>query len=380
MMPLTQRAPDVCAHLGDDYDAYHGAIVPPLFQNTLFTRKRADPGYRYTRVNNPTVELLEQKLAALEHAEAARVFSSGMGAITAVLCSLLRSGDHVLLLRTAYHPVCDFLQGEMARFGVECDLADDFSRGELDRLVKPNTRVFYLESPSSNVFKILDLRAIAAYAGERGITTVLDNTWATPLYQNPLDLGIDYVVHSCTKYLGGHSDVVAGAAMGSAGQMERLRHRERAEWGACIDPFAAWLLLRSLRTLEVRMQRHSATGGQIAAFLEAHPKVRKVYYPGLPSHEGYALAQTQLRGCTGLLSFVLDADEDASMRFLKRLRVFEEGPSWGGFESIINSPGITVPPAERAEQGLPDGLLRISAGLEAPETLLEDLDQSLKQL
>ena len=373
------RYEDICIHGGENYDAYHGAIIPPLFQNTLFTRKRVDSGYRYTRVTNPTIDLLETKLAALEGAEAARVFASGMGAITAILCSKLKAGDHVIILRTSYFPVCKFLLEEMSRFGVEMDLADDFSEEELARLVRPNTRLFYLESPSSNVFKILDLRRITAYARARGIVTVMDNTWATPLYQNPLALGIDYVIHSATKYLGGHSDIIGGVVMGDRETMDSLREHERSSWGACMDPFAAWLLLRSLRTLEVRLERHSQSAARIAEFLDQHEKVKKVYYPGLKSHENYELGQSQMRGCSGLMSFVLDTDIEHTKKFLDALKTFEVGPSWGGFESILSTPGF-LGPEELAMEGLVPGLLRVSIGLESADTLLEDLEQALKTI
>lgn len=373
-----RRAADICAHLGDDYDRFQGAIVPPLFQNTLFTRKRENFGYQYTRINNPTIEILEQKLAALENAEAARVFSSGMGAITAVINSLVKQGDHVVLLRSAYFPVSNYLRAEMKKFGIETDLAEDFSEEELEELVKENTVLFYLESPSSNIFKILDLKRIASYAKKRGIHTVIDNTWATPLYQNPLEFGIEYVIHSATKYLGGHSDVVAGVVMGKKADMDRLRNHERANQGACIDPFAAWLLVRSLRTLEVRMERHSKNAALVADFLEKQGKVKKVYYPGLFSHENFETGKKQMRGYSGLMSFVLDADEKQSWKFVKGLRLFEEGPSWGGYESVINTPGLYGNEEIWRLEGIVKGLIRISVGLEDAGSLLEDLDGALK--
>jgi len=242
------RPADICAHLGDDYDRYLGAIVPPLFQNTLFTRKHEEHGYSYSRINNPTIEILEKKLAALEHAPAARVFASGMAAITATLSSLLHSGGHVLALRSAYHPVIGFLDTEMKKYGVEVTYLERFTPEEIERSLRPNTRVFYLESPSSNIFRVLPLREIAAQAHACGAVTVIDNTWATPLYQKPLELGIDYSIHSATKYLGGHSDVLGGVVLGSEERMDALRGGQRASWGACMDPFAAWLLIRSHRT------------------------------------------------------------------------------------------------------------------------------------
>ena len=375
-MKEPNRPADICAHLGDDYDRYLGAIVPPVFQNTLFTRKHESHGYSYSRINNPTVEILEKKLAALEHAPAARVFASGMAAITATLSSLLHAGDHILMLRSAYYPVSAFLETEMKQYGVEVTYLERFSPEEIDAAVRPNTKVFYLESPSSNIFRVLPLREIAARAHACGAAAVMDNTWATPLYQKPLELGIDYSIHSATKYLGGHSDILGGVVLGSEEKLDALRNNQRASWGACMDPFAAWLLIRSLRTLEVRMARHSATAAKVARFLEQHPRVRKVYYPGLASDEGHALAETQMTGYSGLMSFVPDADSDAIAGMVKSLDVFEEGPSWGGFESVVNTPGLSAKEV-RDFEGVPEGLVRISVGLEDADTLIADLDRAL---
>ena len=377
IMKEPRRPADICAHLGDDYDRYLGAIVPPLFQNTLFTRKREAHGYSYSRINNPTIEILEKKLAALEHAPAARVFSSGMAAITATLSSLLQAGDHVLVLRSAYYPVIGFLDTEMKKYGVEATYLEHFTPEEIERNLRPNTKLFYLESPSSNIFRVLPLRDIAACAHACKAVTVIDNTWATPLYQKPLELGIDYSIHSATKYLGGHSDVLGGVVLGSEERMDALRNGQRASWGACMDPFAAWLLIRSLRTLEVRMAKHSASADKIAHFLESHPRVKKVYYPGLMKDEGHAEAEKQMTGYSGLMSFVPDGDREAIQTMVKALDVFEEGPSWGGFESVVNTPGLGANLQLLEFQGIPQGLVRISVGLEDADTLIADLGQAL---
>ena len=377
IMKEPRRPADICAHLGDDYDRYLGAIVPPLFQNTLFTRKREAHGYSYSRINKPTIEILEKKLAALEHAPAARVFSSGMAAITATLSSLLQAGDHVLVLRSAYYPVIGFLDTEMKKYGVEATYLEHFTPEEIERNLRPNTKLFYLESPSSNIFRVLPLRDIAACAHACKAVTVIDNTWATPLYQKPLELGIDYSIHSATKYLGGHSDVLGGVVLGSEERMDALRNGQRASWGACMDPFAAWLLIRSLRTLEVRMAKHSASADKIAHFLESHPRVKKVYYPGLMKDEGHAEAGKQMTGYSGLMSFVPDGDREAIQIMVKALDVFEEGPSWGGFESVVNTPGLGANLQLLEFQGIPQGLVRISVGLEDADTLMADLGQAL---
>ena len=371
---------DICMHLGDDYDRYLGAIVPPLFQNTLFTRKTQNHGYRYSRINNPTVDILEAKLAALEHAEAARVFSSGMGAISATLVSLLKAGDHAVVLRCCYNPVCRFFTDVLSRFGVSVTFIEHGTPEEWERAIRPETKLFYFESPASNIFRILDIRAVTALAKAHGITTAIDNTWATPLYQNPIDLGVDYVQHSATKYLGGHSDVTAGVVMGPKAPLDAMLEGERGLFGASLDPFAAWLLIRSLRTLEVRMQRHSENAAAVAELLSRSGKVKRVFYPGLPAHEGYETARKQMRGFSGLMSFVLDVDDERAMAFAKGLPFFQEGPSWGGFESVLNTPGIHADPAVRAFECIPEGLIRISVGLESRESLLDAFEQSLKKL
>ena len=227
---------------------------------------------------------------------------------------------------------------------------------------------------------MLPLREIAAQAHACGAVTVIDNTWATPLYQKPLELGIDYSIHSATKYLGGHSDVLGGVVLGSEERMDALRGGQRASWGACMDPFAAWLLIRSLRTLEVRMARHSASADKVARFLQEHPRVRSVRYPGLETDEGHTLAQTQMTGYSGLMSFVPDADNEAIHVMVKSLDVFEEGPSWGGFESVVNTPGLNPNREMLQFEGIPQGLVRISVGLEDADTLIEDLDRALNTL
>ncbi len=378
-MKETGSFADVCMHLGDEYDRYLGAIVPPIFQNTIFTRKAKDHGYTYSKVNNPTIEILERKLATLEHAEAARIFSSGMAAISSTLVSLLQKGDHVVALKSIYYPTSIFIEKELGRYGVEVDFVADFSIEELESVVKPNTVLFYFESPSSNIFKILDIKAITDFAKSRNIKTAIDNTWSTPLYQNPLDLGVDYVIHSATKYIGGHSDVTAGVVMGTKEAIDRLRDL-RSSYGACLDPMAAWLLIRSLRTLELRMERHSQNAKQVAAFLESSDRVKRVFYPGLQSHLNHGIALTQMKGFSGLLSYTLDTDNASVVKYIKQLTVFEEGPSWGGFESIMNTPGLNGNLELMEFLEVPNGLVRMSIGLENIDTILSDIERALKNL
>jgi cystathionine gamma-lyase len=371
---------DICAHWGDDYDRYLGAIVPPIFQNSLFTRKTVNHGYTYTRVSNPTTEIAEKKIAALEEAEEARCFSSGMAAITAALMSVMEKDCHIVCPLNVYAPTKIFMETYMARFGVETTFVSGESASEFEAAIRPNTRAIYLETPLSNVFTLQDLHAIAAISRARGIVTIADNTWATPLFQNPITCGIDLVVHSATKYMGGHSDIIAGVIVGSKERMERITHEERGLFGATMDPHQAWLLIRGLRTLPLRMQRHQESGMRVAVFLEEHPLVERVLYPGLPSHPQHELGKTQMSGCSGLLSFVPRGTKAQVAGFIKSLKLFEEGPSWGGFESLINSPGLSLDEETSRRTGVPQRLVRISVGLEHPESLLADLDRSLEAM
>ncbi len=371
---------DICAHLGDEYDRYLGAIVPPIFQNTLFTRKTVNHGYNYTRVSNPTTEIAEKKIAALEEGEEARCFSSGMAAISAALTHYLEKDSHVICPRAVYLPVKVFLETYMKKFGCEVTFVSGESLEEFEQAIRPNTKIIYLESPLSNIFTLQDLEAISALAKYHGIATIIDNTWATPLYQNPLKYGIDLVVHSASKYMGGHSDILGGVIVGSKDVLDSIMNNERSLFGAVMDPHQSWLLIRSLRTLPVRLKQHQENGMQVAAFLESHPRVSAVYYPGLQSHPQYELGRKQMSGYCGLLSFVPRGDKQQIMKMMKSLQYFEEGPSWGGFESLINSPGLWVNEETSIQSGIPIGLIRISVGLESADSIMGDLDRALNEM
>ncbi len=386
----------ICAHLGEDPARYEGAVVPPIFQNSLFTSpdsqtwaNRSAQGsgvYDYTRVANPTTDILQTKLAALERTEAARCFGSGNAAVTAAILHSVRAGDHLVAVDTIYGPTRAFLTSYVNQLGVETTFVPGTETEQFAEAIRPNTRLIYLESPSSLVFNLQDLRAVAALARERGITTVVDNSWASPYFQNPVELGIDLVVHSATKYLGGHSDLVAGVVMGPRAHLEPLARWEGALLGGILDPFAAWLMLRGLRTLALRMERHQSSALAVARYLEQHPRIARVHYPGLPSHPQHALAQSQMRGASGLLSFELkEGTRESAYRVVDRLRYFGIGVSWGGFESLaipigfpqgpggpIHLPGVTVP-ADRVHWGA-----RLHVGLETVDDLLEDLEEALR--
>ncbi|MDE2126579.1 MAG: PLP-dependent transferase [Armatimonadetes bacterium] len=374
----------VCAHWGEDPAEYFGAAVPPIYQTSLFTGPSTSErftgahgknAYSYSRVSNPTTGIVEAKLAALEGGEAARCFGSGMAAISGAILSCVRAGDHVIAVDTAYGPTRGFLTDFAARFGVDTTFVEGSDPAEIRRAIRTETRLIYLESPSSGVMKQQDLGAVAAVAKEHGIATICDNSWASPVFQNPLAFGIDLVVHSATKYLGGHSDIVAGAAIGNGDCINRLRQNEAPSLGGMLDPFAAWLLLRGLRTLPIRMERHHQSARSIGLWLQQHPFVAHVYYPGLPGDPQPRLTERQLRGTSGLLSFRLHrSDRDTTCGVIDRLRWFGIGCSWGGFESLA-IPMLLPPDATGAAEG--EYIIRLHIGLEGVEDLRADLDQAL---
>ena len=386
--PFFDDLPDfetLCAHLGEDRSKYQGAVIPPIYQNSLFTfpnsaarMSREEGMYDYTRVSNPTTEIAEVKIAAMEMGESARCFGSGMGAISGAILSCVKAGDHVVCLKTAYGPTKQFLQDYLPRFGVTVSFVDGREPEEWERAIQPNTALFMLESPSTFVMYQQDLEAVAQIAKAHGIVTICDNSWASPFFQTPLKFGIDLVVHSATKYLGGHSDIVAGVAVGSAERMKKLIDDEGCLLGAVLDPFAAWLLLRGLRTLPIRMERHQENACAIANYLETHSKVERVFYPGLESDPQYAITKRQLRGTSGLMSFVLkDRSREAAMKTVDRLKNFGIGCSWGGFESLALA--VTVP-ATVIEPGVSGNcwMIRLHIGLENSIELTRDLATSLK--
>ena len=371
---------DICSHLGDEYDRYLGAIVPPIFQNSLFTRKNQDHGYSYTRASNPTIEIAEQKIAALEEGEAARCFSSGMAAISAAIMYHIDKDSHVIMVSSAYGPAKTFAESYMNKFGVEVTYVKGDNIEDFEEAIRPNTKLIYLESPSSLIFMLQDLKAIATLAKSHGISTVIDNTWSTPLFQNPLKFGIDMVVHSATKYMGGHSDIIAGVVIGTEVAMDKMTHYERGLLGASMDPHQAWLLIRGLRTLPLRMKQHYENALNIARYLEKHPKIDSVIYPALESHPQYELGKKQMCGYSGLFSFIMGCDSKSAQKLINELHYFQVGPSWGGFESLITGVGVGIDENTSKTTGIPQGLLRVSIGLENVDSLIEDFDTVLKKI
>ncbi|MEZ5332628.1 MAG: aminotransferase class I/II-fold pyridoxal phosphate-dependent enzyme [Thermoanaerobaculia bacterium] len=381
-MPVDPEDARIC--LEADVEAEPGRPAPtsaPIVQTSLFDHATfqdlvdglASEHSRtvYTRGRNPTVMAAERKIARLERGDSCLCFGSGMGAIGAVLLGLLEAGDHVLFVNQTYGPTLQ-LAAELRRFGIEHDLLLELDPAALEDALRPETRLLWLESPGTMLFRLLDVAAVARSARERGILTCLDNSWSTPLFQKPLTMGVDLVVHTCTKYLGGHSDLLAGAVVGSRERIERLFYRSYLLLGSVLAPFDAWLLLRGLRTLPVRMEQHERDALRVASHLASHPAVRAVHHPALGG------AVEGLGGTSGVFSFELVRDDYDSVRaVLDALEIPLLGVSWGGVESVAISPARPDDAAARARQRLPAGLIRLSVGLEGAAALIADLDRAL---
>ncbi|MGA8663675.1 MAG: PLP-dependent aspartate aminotransferase family protein [Thermoplasmata archaeon] len=374
-------------HVGRLPDLNAGAISAPIYQTSTYRYpaefSEAAPGghvHLYTRITNPSFEAPAEVLRDLEGGEEARLFASGMGATSAVLLSLLKSGDEVVALQDLYGGTTDLLHDLTARFGVRVREVTATEAAEPEALVPRGTRLVWLESPTNPTLRVIDLKRWADAADAAGAVLVVDNTFATPVNQTPLALGADLVVHSATKYLGGHSDLVAGAVIGPSELLRRID--AKSFLGAPIDPFAAFLLGRSLKTLALRMAQHNENGARVSAALAGHPDVREVHYPGRFSVEEEAIASRQMRGRGGMVSLSLRGGAAVVPRFLHHLRLVQVACSLGGVESLVSVPGdtshrhLTAP--ELAARGIDEGLVRVSLGVEDPDDLLRDLDEALR--
>ena len=372
---------DICAHLGEDYDTFFGAANPPIYQTSLFTHTDNPLQYYYTRTVNPTTEIAERKIAALEGGEGGLVFGSGMAAISAAMLHFTKPGCHMVVVANAYGGATGIASGYLPQhFGTRCTLVAGESTEEILDAVEDDTSLIYLESPSSLIFRMQDLDAITAFAKERGIATVMDNTYSTPIFQKPLSHGVDVVVHSASKYLGGHSNIVAGAVVSDKKTIESIQNSEMLLMGGILNPNAAWLLINGLRTLPARLPVHQKNGLEIAKYLEAKKRVTRVYYPALDSFEDKALYRKYMTGCTGLMSFTLDATPEECNRFIRACRIFRNGCSWGGFESLMI--GLTIGADEESlkRQHLPRNLIRIHVGQESVDAMKSDLEGAFRAL
>lgn len=372
-------------HVGSEPDPLTGAVSVPIYQTSTYAQDGLGKhkGYEYARTQNPTRFALERCLAALEGGMAAFAFASGMAAINALVQALLRAGDHVIVSENVYGGTFRLFERVWRACGLQFSYVDTRDLAQLERAIRPETKMVFLETPTNPLMILTDIRAVADCVRPRGIRVVVDNTFMSPYFQRPIELGADIVIHSTTKYLNGHSDSVGGALIvTSAEDAERIRFVQNAA-GGIISPFDAWLVLRGIKTLPLRMRQHDENGRAVAQFLAEHPRVQRVYYPGLPSHPQYELARRQMSGFGGMLSFDVGTLERART-VLENVRLCTLAESLGGVETLICHPATmthaSVPPSERERLGITEGLIRLSVGCEDVEDILADLDQALARL
>lgn len=370
----------------------NGALTPPIYQTSTFVFPNAETGearfsgneagYVYTRLGNPTLSLFEEKVAKLEGAEAALAFGSGMAAVSAVLIGLVKSGDHIICSEGLYGCTFGLLNMLKEKFNVQFTLIDMTDAQTLEKAILPETKVCYIETPINPTIKLVDLKAISRIAKTHGITTVIDNTLLSPHFQNPIALGCDIVLHSATKYIGGHGDVIAGVVCGKKEWIDEMRMTTLKDIGGVLSPFDAWLLIRGLKTLAIRMEQHAKSAIQISQFLMEQENVTQVYYPGLPTHPQYELAQKQMKGAGGVISFELKGGKKEAQAFINRLKLIQIAVSLGDAETLVQHPATMthaiVPENERRGMGITDSLIRISTGLEDVEEIKQDLLQALR--
>lgn len=369
-------------HVGQEPDPTTGAIIVPIYQTSTYVQEALGKhkGYEYARTQNPTRSALEKNLAALEGGVGGVAFSSGMAAINAVF-SLLKAGDHIIVSFPVYGGVYRLLRQVLAKFGLEADFVDTSSMEAIRKAARPQTRMLHVETPTNPVMTLTDLEASSEIAKENGWMLVVDNTFMSPYLQRPFEFGAELIVHSTTKFLNGHSDSVGGAVIANSAELvERLRFLQNAA-GAILSPFDAWLVLRGVKTLALRMEQHNKNGMMVADHLIKHPKVKKVNYPGLASHPQHRLAKRQMKGFGAMISFDLGSLE-AARQVLNHVRLCSLGESLGGVETLISHPATmthaSMPAEDRHRMGVTDGLVRISVGIEDVEDIIDDLDQALK--
>jgi len=369
-------------HAGQEPEPATGAITTPIYQTSTFAQSAPGihKGYDYSRTDNPTRTALQEALASIESAKYGLAFSSGMGATTTILL-LLKQGDHVISSRDVYGGTYRIFRRVFENFGLRFSFVETSDVRQIERAVTRRTRLLWVESPTNPLLRITDIRAAAEVAHRHGALCVVDNTFASPFFQQPLRLGADLVVHSTTKYIGGHADVVGGAVcLNDRVIYERLKFLQNAA-GATPSPFDCFLTLRGIKTLALRMREQERNATQIAAFLRDHPRVRRVYYPGLAEHPGHQVAMAQMSGFSGMVSFEVKGGLAEARRALKRLKIFKIAESLGGVESLVELPAImthaSIPKEERKKAGLDDGLIRLSVGIEDVEDLLADLKRGL---
>ncbi len=381
----------LAVHAGEAPCPVTGALDTPIYQSTTFVAADAaemaavyggeKPGYMYTRYDNPTLRALSEKLAALEHGEAALVAASGMAAISSAILGYVKAGDHVVASRSIYGAAYNFLSRKLPRMGASATFVPSTRVEDFEKALRPNTRLIYFETPSNPVLDIVDLAALAELGRARGVPTMADNTFASPALQNPLRHGVTVVVHSATKYLCGHGDALGGAVIGPGDYISMLNREILRDFGGVMSPFNAWLILRGIHTLHLRMPAHCTNARRVAEFLAGHARVERVHYPGLASHPGHEVARRQMSAFGAMISFEVKGGYEGGKQVMDRVRLFARAASLGDTRSLIVHSASTshraVPRDQRLEIGVTDGLVRLSVGVEAAEDLIADLEQAL---
>jgi methionine-gamma-lyase len=380
-------------HAGQDPDPSTGSVSVPIHQTSTFVFKSAEQGaarfagreegYIYTRWGNPTVRALERNVAELEGGEDARACSSGMAAIHAAVASLVRKGDHMIAPDSLYSGTEKLFVDIFSKFGVQTAFVDQSDTANIEDAIKENTKIIFIETPANPTLKITDLKAVAKIAQERNIITIVDNTFMSPYFQQPLKMGIDVSIHSMTKYLGGHSDLIGGIIIGRRSLFKALDDVIR-NTGGTLGPFDAWLALRGIKTLPLRMKKHDENAMKVAEFLEAHRKVEKVHYPGLKSHPQHELAKKQMSGFGGMISFELKGGVQEGIKLMNSVKLCILAVSLGAVETLIEHPAsmthASISREERLKTGITDGLVRLSVGIEDAEDIIQDLEQALAKV
>ncbi|MGA2855760.1 MAG: aminotransferase class I/II-fold pyridoxal phosphate-dependent enzyme [Candidatus Sulfotelmatobacter sp.] len=390
-MKRNKRSPDTAAvHGAADLEKKNGPVSTPIYQTSTFEVTDNDEQQRvtgtdryYTRWGNPTNTVAEETVAALEGMEAARTFASGMGAITTTIMALLKSGDHIVAQRDIYGGMTKFFSEWLPRLGIETTFVDTTDYQQHARAIRPNTKLLYLESPTNPALRVVDLKKTAALAKQHRLISMLDSTFGTPINQRPAEYGIDLVMHSGTKYLGGHADLTCGVVAGRRELIEPINDT-RTTLGNVMDPHAAWLLIRGLKTLAVRVARQNENALRVAEFLGQHEKVRRVHYPFLKSHPQYAIAREQMSGGGGMVTFEVEGTGDDARRVSEAMRLFTLATSLGGVESLVSIPVLTshamISAEQRAKMGVTEQMVRLSVGIESVDDLIADLEQALQAI
>ena len=369
----------ICTHTGSVDDTVYGGATSPIYLSTSYSFVDNITN-RYPRYfNTPNQEFLAKKVAALEKSESAMIFSSGMAAISNVMLMVLKAGDHAVIQNDIYGGTRNFIEKHFKSFGIEYTFTRDLTKNAFSECIKNNTKLIYIETPSNPLLKLVDIFSVGQLGRSKGVLTVIDNTFATPIVQRPITLGIDIVIHSATKYFGGHSDITAGAVASSKSIIDKLWHLSK-DFGGSLSDFSVWMLERSMKTLSIRVKAQQKNAKKLAVFLDSHRAIKKVYYPGLESHEDHALAKTQMKGFGAMISFEL-VDEYEPLKFLSGLELIKHSGSLAGVESTMILPSKSshslLTEKQRLEQGISNQLIRFSVGIESKKDLIYDIEQSL---